>query len=125
MKIFQRWTIKIFLLPLAACWFTIGLIIIWQLHGQSGDELLASLLNAGFVLVLGVMIQSLSSFRSPHRVFRRIFRQAPGSRRDSFYVIIPHFIPQETGGNEARAEGGSKLFSPSVRVRRRADVPAS
>ena len=64
-KSFQRWTIRIFLLPLAACCAIIGLIIIWQLHGRSGDELLASLLNAGFFLVLGLMIQSLSSFRSP------------------------------------------------------------
>ena len=122
-KSFQRWTIRIFLLPLAACCAIIGLIIIWQLHGRSGDELLASLLNAGFFLVLGLMIQSLSSFRSPHRVFRRVFRQPPhpGSRRDTFYVVIPHFISRETGGNEVRAEAESKFFSPAIRVRRRTE----
>ena len=119
MKGFQRWTIRILLLPLAACSAIIGLIVIWQLHGRSGDELLASLFNAGFFLVLGLMIQSLSSFRSPHRVFRRVFRQAPhpGSRRDSFYVITPHFTPRETGRIEAYAEAESKFFNPSIRVR--------
>ena len=96
-----------------------GLIVIWQLHGRSGDELLASLFNAGFFLVLGLMIQSLSSFRSPHRVFRRVFRQAPhpGSRRDSFYIITPHFTSRGTGGNEAYAEAEIKFFNPSIRVR--------
>lgn len=123
MKSLQRWVIRIVLLPLAACCAIIGLIIIWQLHGRSGDELIASLLNAGFFLVLGLMIQSLSSFRSPHRVFRRVFRQTPhtGSRRDSFYVVIPHFTSRETGVNGGRAESESRFFNSTIRARRRAE----
>lgn len=126
MKSFQRWTVRILLLPLAACCAIVGLVIIWQLHGRSGDELIASLLNAGFFLLLGLMIQSLNSFRSPHRVFRRVFHQPPNlsSRRDSFYVITPHFTSQETGINKAQAGGSKrrsgtevKFFNPSIKVR--------